>query len=42
VVGLSMTKTVNPFRVGGVVLTAIVGVTLGTRLVVLAVSQLPL
>jgi uncharacterized membrane protein YecN with MAPEG domain len=41
-VGLSMTKTVNPFRVGGVVLTAIVGVSLGARLVLLAVSQLPL
>jgi uncharacterized membrane protein YecN with MAPEG domain len=41
-VGLSMTKTVNPFRTGGVVLTAIVGVALGTRLVLLALSRLPL
>jgi uncharacterized membrane protein YecN with MAPEG domain len=42
VVGLSMPKTVNPFRVGGIALTAIVGVGLGTRLVLLAVSRLPL
>jgi uncharacterized protein len=41
-IGLSMTKTVNRFRVGGIVLTAIVGVTLGARLLLVAVSQLPL
>jgi uncharacterized membrane protein YecN with MAPEG domain len=41
-VGLSMPKTVNRFRVGGVVLTAIVGVTLGARLLLVAASQLPL
>lgn len=41
-VGLSMTKTVNPFRIGGVLLTAIVGVALGARLLLVAISQLPL
>jgi uncharacterized protein len=41
-IGLSMTKTVNPFRSGGVVLTAIVGVSLGARLLLVAVSQLAL
>jgi uncharacterized membrane protein YecN with MAPEG domain len=38
-IGLSMKHTVNRFRVGGVVLTAAVGVTLGTRLVLIAVSH---
>jgi len=32
----------NGFRVGGIVLTAIVGVILGVRLLLVAVSQLPL
>ena len=41
-VGLSMTKTVNPFRAAGVVLTAVVGLALGARLLLAAVSQLPL
>jgi uncharacterized membrane protein YecN with MAPEG domain len=41
VVGLSMTgKTVNPLRVGGVVVTIFVGVTLGTRLIVAALPYL--
>jgi uncharacterized membrane protein YecN with MAPEG domain len=42
VVGLSMPKTVNRFRLGGVALTVIVGVTLGVRLLLVAASQLPL
>jgi hypothetical protein len=41
-IGLSMPKTVNRFRVGGVALTAFVGLTLGVRLLLLALSQLPL
>jgi len=40
-VGLSMTKTVNPFRAAGVVLTAVVGLALAARLLLAAVSQLP-
>ena len=41
VVGLSMKKTVNPLRVGGVVVTTIVGVALGVRLVLIAATHLP-
>jgi uncharacterized protein len=41
-IGLSLPKTVNPFRTGGVALTATVGVAMGARLLLLAVSQLPL
>jgi uncharacterized membrane protein YecN with MAPEG domain len=39
-VGLSMPKTVNRFRVGGVAVTAAVGLTLGLRLLLVATSQL--
>jgi uncharacterized protein len=39
-IGLSMAKPVNPFRAGGVILTAIVGVALGVRLLLAAVSYL--
>ena len=39
-VGLSMPKTVNRFRVGGVALTATVGLALGLRLLLVAASQL--
>ena len=41
-IGLSMPKTVNRFRVGGIALTAFVGLTLGVRLLLLALSQLAL
>jgi len=40
VIGLSMKNTVNPWRVGGVVVTSIVGVGLGARLVLAAVGHL--
>ena len=40
VIGLSMEKTVNPFRAGGVILTAIVGVALGVRLLLTAIAYL--
>jgi uncharacterized protein len=40
VVGLSMKNTVNRFRVGGVTVTSFVGLTLGTRLVLLGFSHL--
>jgi len=39
-VGLSMKNTFNPARVGGIVLTAIVGMGLGWRLVSSAISHL--
>jgi uncharacterized membrane protein YecN with MAPEG domain len=39
-IGLSMEKTVNRFRVGGVVATAAVGVALGTRLMLIAIANL--
>lgn len=39
-IGLSMPKTVNRFRVGGIALTAFVGLTLGARLPLLALSQM--
>jgi uncharacterized membrane protein YecN with MAPEG domain len=39
-VGLSMAKTVNPFRAGGVILTAIVGLALGVRLLLIAIAYL--
>lgn len=35
-IGLSMTRTVNPFRIAGIVATVGVGVTLGLRLISLA------
>jgi len=40
VIGLSMEKTVNPFRVGGVVITASVGLALGFGLIRVALSKL--
>lgn len=39
-IGLSMKNTVNRFRVGGIALTAFVGITLGVRLVLVAISHL--
>jgi hypothetical protein len=39
VVGLSMKSTYNPARVGGIVLTSIVGIGLGWRLVSSAISH---
>jgi hypothetical protein len=39
-VGLSMKQTVNPFRVGGIVLTVITGVALGLRLMMFALPHL--
>jgi uncharacterized membrane protein YecN with MAPEG domain len=39
--GLSLQNTVNPLRVGGVVLTVGVGLTLGVRLIQLALPLLP-
>jgi|SRR5579862_1241764 len=39
-IGLSMTKTLNPFRSAGVILTTVVGVALGWRLVMTALSHL--
>jgi uncharacterized membrane protein YecN with MAPEG domain len=41
-IGLSMKNTVNRFRVGGIALTAFVGITLGVRLVMVAISHLAL
>jgi uncharacterized protein len=41
-IGLSMKNTVNRFRVGGIALTAFVGITLGVRLVLVAISHLAL
>jgi uncharacterized membrane protein YecN with MAPEG domain len=41
-VGLSMDKTVNPLRVAGVFGTIGVGVALGVRLVLVAMSSLPM
>jgi uncharacterized membrane protein YecN with MAPEG domain len=40
-VGLSLQNTVNPLRVGGVVLTVGVGLTLGVRLIQLALPLIP-
>jgi uncharacterized protein len=40
VVGLSMKQTVNPFRVGGIVLTVTTGVALGLRLMMFALPHL--
>jgi uncharacterized membrane protein YecN with MAPEG domain len=40
VIGLSMKNTVNPLRVGGTVVTTLVGVGLGVRLVLAAVGHL--
>jgi uncharacterized membrane protein YecN with MAPEG domain len=39
-IGLSMEKTINRFRVGGVVVTAGVGLALGARLMRIAISSL--
>ena len=39
-IALSMTNTVNPFRVVGVILTLIVGLTLGVRLVMVGAAHL--
>jgi uncharacterized protein len=39
-IGLSMEKTVNRFRIGGVVVTAGVGLALGARLMRIAISSL--
>src|SRR5580700_11010344 len=39
-IGLSMEKTVNPFRVGGIVITASVGLSLGFGLIRVALSNL--
>ena len=39
-IGLSMEKTVNPFRVGGIVITASVGLALGLGLIRIAWSKL--
>lgn len=41
-IGLSMRKTVNPFRTGGVVVTVIVGIALGARLILTALTHLGL
>jgi uncharacterized membrane protein YecN with MAPEG domain len=40
IIGLSMKETVNPFRIGGIVLTITVGVALGVRLILVAVPHL--
>ncbi|RFB79249.1 MAPEG family protein [Methylovirgula sp. 4M-Z18] len=40
VIGLSMRRTVNPFRSAGVVMTVLVGVTLGLRLVQVGIAHL--
>ena len=42
IIGLSLKKTVNPFRIGGVAITAFVGVALGLRLINLAQKHLGL
>jgi uncharacterized membrane protein YecN with MAPEG domain len=41
IVGLSMKRTVNPFRVGGIVLTIATGTALGLRLMMFALQHLP-
>jgi uncharacterized protein len=40
IIGLSMKRTVNPFRIGGIVLTIAVGVALGVRLISVALPHL--
>lgn len=40
VIGLSMKQTVNPFRVGGVAVTAFVGVSLSLRLIAIGIRHL--
>jgi uncharacterized protein len=39
-IGLSMENALNPFRFAGIAATIIVGLALGTRLVLVAISQL--
>ncbi len=39
-VGLSLQKTANVFRMAGVISTALVGITLGVRLILVALSHL--
>ena len=39
-IGLSMKAAVNPYRAGGVILTAVVGLALGARLVLVALANL--
>jgi uncharacterized membrane protein YecN with MAPEG domain len=39
-IGLSMENTVNPFRIGGVIITVAVGIALGIRLVLIGVAHL--
>jgi uncharacterized protein len=39
-IGLSMKRTVNAFRIGGIVLTITVGVALGARLIMVALPHL--
>ena len=41
-VGLSFKNALNPFRIGGIVVTVIVGITLGTRLLQLTLPLLHL
>jgi uncharacterized membrane protein YecN with MAPEG domain len=40
VIGLSMRESVNPFRIGGIVLTVAVGTALGVRLITIALPYL--
>jgi uncharacterized protein len=40
IIGLSMKRTVNPFRTGGIALTITTGVTLGVRLITIALPHL--
>jgi uncharacterized membrane protein YecN with MAPEG domain len=40
IIGLSMKKTVNPFRIGGIFLTIGIGLTLGLRLLMAALPHL--
>jgi uncharacterized protein len=40
IIGLSMKDTVNPFRIGGIVLTIAVGLALGVRLILVAIPHL--
>lgn len=40
IIGLSMTKTVNPFRLAGIILTVATGTALGLRLIATALPHL--
>jgi uncharacterized membrane protein YecN with MAPEG domain len=40
IIGLSMKRTVNPFRAGGIFLTIAVGIAVGVRLIVVAFPHL--